>query len=166
MDAEAKRRAACCELVFDVARRAGEVRLKVTGGSMLPAMWPGDVVTVRRCNAAELQLGQIILFCRDGKFTTHRIARFAGDHLITRGDTLRPYDPPVRSSEVVGQVVSILRDGRSIRPEDSIRHRVVSSILRRSNLCKRITLRVSRHLRGPRSLQASWANSSSSRAGK
>ena len=38
-----------CELVADVARAFGEVRLRVTGASMLPAIWPGDIlVTVQR----------------------------------------------------------------------------------------------------------------------
>ena len=49
MDVEFQQRPALgCELVAEVVRSFGEVRLKVTGGSMLPAIWPGDVITVRR----------------------------------------------------------------------------------------------------------------------
>lgn len=38
-----------CELVADVARRFGEVRLRLTGASMMPAVRPGDVITAQRC---------------------------------------------------------------------------------------------------------------------
>ncbi len=132
----------CCELVEEVARTAGEVRLKVTGTSMLPAIWPGDVVTVRRCDPAELRRGQIILYRREGKLTAHRIRRISPDQLITRGDTVLSCDPPVRALGVVGQVVGILRNGRSIQPEWSFWHRAVGSMLRRSAGCTRIALRI------------------------
>ena len=61
-DAEARRYAACCELVFDVAHNSGEVRLKVTGSSMLPTVRPDDLVTVRGCEFADLHAGHIVVF--------------------------------------------------------------------------------------------------------
>lgn len=140
MDATAQRRAVCCELVFDVARTSGEVCLKVTGTSMIPAIWPGDVVTVRSCDFAELQPGQIVLYHREAKLTVHRIKKVLHDHLITRGDSLLSFDPSVRSSEIAGRVVSILRAERPIRLTHSVWQRLVSCVLQRSNLCMRIAL--------------------------
>ena len=35
-----------CDLAADVIRRFGVLRLRVNGYSMLPSIWPGDVVSV------------------------------------------------------------------------------------------------------------------------
>jgi len=142
MEKEIQRRALCCELVEEVARTAGEVRLKVTGGSMLPAIWPGDVIAVERCSFAELEPGQIVLYRHEGRLTAHRIQRISPSHVITRGDSVPSCDPPVGASGVVGRVASILRNGRAIQPGWSFFHRTVSSILRRSDCCTRVALRI------------------------
>ena len=71
MTQQTQRHAVCCELIQDVARTTGEVRLRVTGASMLPAIWPGDLLTVRRCDLSELEPGQIALYRRDGKLTAY-----------------------------------------------------------------------------------------------
>ena len=146
MNTIAQRHAACCELVQDVACSAGEVRLKVVGASMLPAIWPGDLITVLRCNFAELQPGQIVLYCRDGKLTAHRIQHLAGDSLITRGDSIPSFDPPITSTEIVGHVAGISRADRAVNPEFTLWRRTFSSILRNSDLCMKATLFVSRRL--------------------
>jgi signal peptidase I len=167
MDTETQRSAACCELVHSVARSCGEVRLKVTGSSMLPAIWPGDEITAIRRGYAELQTGEIVLYRRGGRLTAHRIERIAQDHLVTRGDSLLSSDPPVQPCEIVGRVVSILRNGHSIRPKHTPEGRIVSLILSRSNFSRRLALYLFRHLahRHGRPLQRSgdmqvtWGNS-------
>jgi len=150
VDAEAQRRAAWRELVFDVARNCGEVRLKVSGASMLPLAWPGDIVTVRRCELADLLPGQIVLFGQKEKLTLHRVTQVKDDYLIARGDSLPCCDPPVRASEIVGQAASIIRNGRLIPTEPSFWQRVVAVILRYAGPCRRILLLSARrwpHLR-------------------
>jgi len=140
LDGGTQRRTAWRELVFEQARTAGEVRLRVSGGSMLPALWPGDVVSVRPCSIAELRPGQILLFGQHQKLTVHRVVQVAGDYLIARGDSLPCADPPVTESELVGQVVSIERRGRRIDPEPSLSRRVIAAILQHSSPLRRITL--------------------------
>lgn len=141
MDAEAQRRAACCELVLDVACTSGEVSLKLTGTSMLPAVWPGDVVTVQRCNLAELQPRQIVLFRREGGLVAHRVVSVAQDHVITQGDSLPSRDLPVSPLEIVGQVIGISRNGRSVPVGFSLWQRNAAFFLRRSDFCLRLLLR-------------------------
>jgi hypothetical protein len=155
MNAETQRRAMCCELVSEVARTAGEVRLKVAGASMLPAVWPGDELCVRQCDFAGLQPGQIVLYLRDGTLTAHRIMRIAGDHLIARGDSLPCCDLPVKADEVVGKVVSVLRHGCSIHPGQSFWQRALSRTLLRSEFCTRMFLHMSGRLFSPSSTQRS-----------
>jgi hypothetical protein len=159
VDAEACRRAAWRELVFDVARNSGEVRLKVSGASMLPVAWPGDVVTVRRCELADLRPGQIALFGQKEKLTVHRVTQIADDHLIARGDSLPCCDPPVRASEIVGRVVNIVRNGRFVPTEPSFWQRVVASILRHSGPCRRILLLADARLLRLEDLRLPWASS-------
>jgi signal peptidase I len=156
MDCEAQRRAVCCELVIEVARSAGEVRLEVIGASMLPSLWPGDVLTVRRCNFAELQPGQIVLYRRAEKLITHRVVRIAGDELIARGDARPHYDAPARGGAVVGRVVGIDRNGRCVSTEQFVWQRMVSWILRRSELCTRILLRAAGWLRRGSAAEPAW----------
>jgi hypothetical protein len=148
MDREAQCRAVWCELVSGVARSTGEVRLKVAGASMLPVLWPGDLVAVRRCDFSELRPGQIILHGREERLTLHRIARIADDQVITRGDSLRDYDPPVNPAEILGQVESILRRSRAVSPERKLWQRVVASVLRRSHFLRRLTLYAQRRFGG------------------
>ena len=131
------------DLIAEVVRQFGEVRLKATGTSMLPSIWPGDILTVRRRSAAELLPGQIVLGYRDHQFVAHRLVAKSGGSLITRGDSLPYHDRPFLEGEVLGQVVSILRDGRLVDPSPWWR-RAGSWILRHSELCARILLRLRR----------------------
>ncbi len=159
MDGQAQLRATCCDLAFDVARSSGEARLRVSGASMLPAVWPGDLVTVKHRNPGELLPGQIVVYRRDELLIVHRITKNSGDHLITRGDA-RPFnDPPVKAIEILGHVISIRRNGRHINPEQSSWQRAVSSILRRSDFSTRLALALNRRLRRFREMQMHWASS-------
>jgi hypothetical protein len=144
-------------LVADVARSFGQVRLKVTGTSMLPSVWPGDILTVSKRSAAELLPGQIVLCFRNQEFVAHRLTGKIGDRLITRGDSLDHDDSPFREDEILGQVVFVLRDGRRIDPSPSWWHSAACWILRRSELSVRLLLAVRRlwankELRDPHSL--------------
>jgi signal peptidase I len=151
-----KRSASGCELVAEVAHRFGEVRLSVTGASMMPVIWPGDVLTVRRCGEAELQPGQIVLYRREGKLVAHRITRIHDNLLTTRGDSVSHDDSPVRKSEIVGQVISLLRRGRCVALELSFWRRAGCCILQRSDFCLRAMLLLVRCLRRPGE-EGAWA---------
>ncbi len=60
-------------LFLDVLASFGEARLAVTGLSMLPAVWPGDILTVRRHRIEEIEPGDLVLYSRNGQFTMHRV---------------------------------------------------------------------------------------------
>jgi len=147
MMALAKYEQACCDLVVDVIRNAGSASLRVTGCSMLPAIWPGDVVTVERHASNQLQPGRIILFSRDGRLTTHRIVRVSQEHIVTRGDSLPALDVPVQHTDVVGQVAGICRNGHPVNPQYTLFQRLISSVLRNSELCFRLFQRLTSYRR-------------------
>jgi signal peptidase I len=135
--------AACCNLVADVVRSTGTANLKVTGCSMLPAIRPGDVLTISRLDSHDLQSGDVVLYSRNGRLTAHRILKIANGSLMMRGDSLSAIDPPVRFEEVVGKVLSISRRGRKLSPRQSLSQTVAAYIIRRSEWCRRLYLRLS-----------------------
>jgi signal peptidase I len=106
------------ELFLELLRSSRHARLAVTGVSMLPAIWPGDILEVHRQSLAEILPGDVVLFMRKGGFAAHRVVEKAGEQdrtlLITRGDTLRVPDPPVTPQELLGRVTAILRGGRHL----------------------------------------------------
>jgi len=98
-----------CELAAEVLRSAGELRLRVTGSSMLSALWPGDEVIIRLQPFDAVRPGHIVLVARDGSLCVHRVVAARNGLLTTRGDALPSADPPTAPEKVLGVVVSILR---------------------------------------------------------
>ena len=131
-------------LVADVARSFGQVRLKVTGTSMLPSVFPGDIVTVSRCSAADLIPGQIVLCFRDEALVVHRLTSVSGNRFITRGDSLCHNDRPFREDEILGRVVCIYRDGREVDPSPAWWHGAGCYAARRSQRFVRLLLGMKR----------------------
>ena len=134
------------EMAAEIARAFGEVRLEVQGASMLPCLWPGDIVTVRREGLAGLGPGQIAEVFRHGRLVCHRIVRRMGDRLVTRGDCAAGEDAPAGEKEIVGRVVAISRRGRPVNPDFTLGRRLASYLLRHSEFCVRALLRLRRPL--------------------
>jgi signal peptidase I len=105
-----------------------------------------------------LELGQIVLYRRDKTLVAHRIVRIEGDLPITQGDALPDEDPPLREADVLGRIIRIQRNGCLISPERSFRLRMCSAVLRRSDFCLRMALRVSRLMRQYGSKELSWSS--------
>ncbi len=57
-------------LALDVLRAGCAVRLTALGTSMLPTIWPGDIVSVDSSRASEIRVGDIVLVARDDRFGT------------------------------------------------------------------------------------------------
>jgi signal peptidase I len=145
---EAHLHEACCDLVADIAREKGKVKIKVAGTSMVPTIWPGDLVMVGRCEVAELKPGSIVMFRRNRGLVVHRVLSRTGKLIVTRGDAKRCVDEPVNVSDIVGEVESIVRNGRLLNPRGTIGTRAVAFLLRRSEGCAKLYLRFGFKLRG------------------
>ena len=103
-----------CKLAEQVLRSSGQLRLRATGTSMLPTVWPGDLLTIRRQPLSCVLPGALVLYTRHNRFFVHRVLRkFVRDGypmLLTRGDALPQADPPVSPQEFLGAVIAIERD--------------------------------------------------------
>jgi len=135
-----------CELVAGTLRAGHEVRVRVAGSSMVPALWPGDELLIRALSLAEPSRGDLLLFVRDGRLCTHRLVDWF-DHagaarLITRGDAAPQCDPPVAPSEILGMVALVTRGGREIPISLSPARRLLSLVIRRSDFIRRAALKI------------------------
>ncbi len=117
MEAPVSRDAAALHLAMEVLRKSGEVRFVALGSSMIPSIYPGDVVTVRSAKADDLRTGQVALCLRSNRFWLHRITRRfpkAGNLLLaTQGDALRHEDDGADHAEALGRVTGVQRRGKS-----------------------------------------------------
>ena len=138
-----------CELASDLLRFSGRLRLGVTGWSMLPTIWPGDMVVVEKVDGGQVQQGDVVLFRRDHRLFVHRV--IAEDRcnridvlFVTRGDGMRRADAPVSSSEFLGRVNLILRDGRSIELKRTLSffERIVAALVRRFYWVARVLVEI------------------------
>lgn len=146
---EARDRAGC-ELAAEALRTFGSLRLRATGTSMLPAIWPSDVLSIKGHAATEALPGDIVLFRRDGKLIAHRVVERAirerQVQWVTRGDSVEGNDDPVSSNEFLGKITAIERGPWRRDPRPSLLNRAVAWVLRRSALAVRVLL----HLGQPR----------------
>ena len=110
---------ACLALVLLVAFAlvSGKVSLvRVSGGSMAPALWPGDVCLVTQ--VAQPSVSDIVLLAEPGHESRvlHRVRALEGSALMTQGDANPvPDREPVAREAVLGRVSGILPVGRLVR---------------------------------------------------
>ena len=138
-------------MVEEVVRSLGDVRLRTLGTSMVPAMLPGDLVSVRRAGLDEISAGEVVLFLQNGRLFVHRVVgrnvvSAAGNTeepcLITRGDRVRHDDPPVSSKELLGRVVSIERNNRHIELASHGSNSLFARLIRASDRATYLYLRL------------------------
>lgn len=92
-------------LAVDSLLAAGRLRLRVHGESMLPTLWPGDLVDVTRCSLARLRPGEIALAFRDGRFFLHRFLRVSpSGGFFLRGDSMPGPDPEFPAGAFLGRI--------------------------------------------------------------
>jgi len=134
------------ELVAASLRAGHAVRVRVAGSSMVPSLWPGDELIVRALGAAEPSRGDLLLFVRNGRLCTHRLMSRSADsgvvQLITRGDTALKSDPPHELDQILGSVVSVLRNGNQAPLDSSRAGKVLSFAIRHSGFLRRVVLKM------------------------
>lgn len=124
------------ELVKGMLNSTGKIRLPVTGTSMEPALFTGDILVI--CKQHPVQLGDLVLAeLPDNGMKIHRLVKKlkTGD-LILAGDHLWGYDDVIRQEQVLGIVIGVERGTREvkitrIRPLLAYRTRRVRHLLHR-----------------------------------
>lgn len=106
-------------LVGDVLRRSDHlrqsVRLRVHGESMLPTLWPGDVVEIASCSLEDVRPGEIVLALREGRLFLHRfVASSTPSGFVLRGDSMPGSDPLFPPEALLGRLVRSADEGRAV----------------------------------------------------
>src|ERR1700756_4442718 len=125
------------DLVADVLGSGGNVRLAARGHSMLPTLWPGDLLTIEPTCLGQVCPADVILYRRCERFFIHRVLQKSSSTgsdrptLVTRGDSMSGLDAPVVPEELLGKVVSVERvSGFSLPvPNCSAFHRILGLAL-------------------------------------
>jgi signal peptidase I len=146
------REAGRCSLVAEALRSWGRLRLRASGISMLPALWPGDLLTIQVHQLDQVKPGEIVLYMRGGRFFIHRAVSKSidakGTFLITRGDCMAENDLPVSRAELLGRICEIQRAGSVFVPARKLSPSqwVVAYMLCHWSLLRRLTLRLREEL--------------------
>lgn len=105
-------------LAEEMLRSFGRLQVIARGSSMIPTIYPGDVLLVERQPFMRLRPGRIVLAFREGRFFAHRIVRLTAlggpPLVITRGDALRDSDPAFFHDEILGDVTALFRGRKRI----------------------------------------------------
>lgn len=98
-------------LAGELLRRTGFLRLRVLGQSMLPDIWPGDVLTIQSETQSNVDVGEVALLERDDRFFVHRVRSKVilngSVSLVTRGDSSSTADPLFGPDALLGKVIRI-----------------------------------------------------------
>jgi signal peptidase I len=107
-------------LAAQILSSEGTLRISPIGNSMLPSIWPGDVLIIERCTPDDIEVGDIIRFMQAGRIVIHRVVAVLRGReqvsWVTRGDALMSEDDVVTASQLLGRVCAIERNQRTIRP--------------------------------------------------
>lgn len=135
-----------CELAAEVLRSFGRLRFVATGWSMLPSIWPGETLVVKRISRDKdndkskdsVRVGDIVLIGREGRLCAHRVVAVPDSpedpRWITQGDAQPAPDCPVAESELLGRVAYVIRRGKlvALPAQLSAVQRLAAKIARRS----------------------------------
>lgn len=136
------------DLAAEMLRRHGTLRLTAWGTSMLPTVWPGDLLTIQSVAHDEIVAGDIVLILRDRRFLVHRLVerRPVQDSVswITRGDAMPHNDPPTAACGLLGRVVSVQRANRTLVPRRrlSLLDSALARVLSRADRLRSLTLKI------------------------
>jgi signal peptidase I len=135
------------DLAAEVLSRFGEVRLVELGRSMIPTIYPGDILTIRSEPKNGARCGDIVLHLRAGRFCVHRVtqtwqqsARFM---FTTWGDAAARPDPPFDENQLLGRVTAIVRRGRQVdfAQMETLRKKLLRRAVRKSEVAATLLLR-------------------------
>ena len=108
------------DLMGELLSPGKSVRFRPHGKSMHPTIQEGEVIAVEPVKPSDVKRGDILLYrCRG--VTAHRVVQVnrsngSKDALLfrLRGDASSSCDEPVEAQQILGRVVFVERDGRSV----------------------------------------------------
>ena len=107
-------------ILKETVKNGGNVRLRVTGGSMRPFLnSEGDCVILAR--ADNLNRGDIVFFVREnGQCVLHRIIKIKGESVFLTGDAQTYKEGPIKKENILAKAVGAVRRGKNIGEKSAV----------------------------------------------
>ena len=110
------------DLTTELLSRGTTVRFRPSGRSMYPSIREGELITVEPVVASDVTLGDIVLYRSERGLIAHRVVGssptqssvLSPHHFFLLGDASLSRDEPVVSEQILGRVVGVDRNGRSV----------------------------------------------------
>jgi signal peptidase I len=107
------------ELSAELLTEGIAVRFSAAGHSMHPAIRDGERITIAPVSEREVRRGDILLYRKGRGVIAHRVRRVKMEsdstrRFILRGDASVTSDEPVAAEQILGRVVAVERQGRTI----------------------------------------------------
>ena len=105
------------DLTTELLSQGATVRFRPSGRSMYPSIREGELITVEPVRASHVKSADIVLYRSERGLIAHRVVEIASrDTLIfrLRGDASLSCDEPVEAHRILGRVVGVQRNGRSV----------------------------------------------------
>jgi hypothetical protein len=119
------------------------VRGQIRGESMLPTLWPGDMVEIESCAPEDVRPGEIVLARRDDRLVLHRlVAPCTSEGFLLCGDSVPAPDPQYPPEALLGRLVR--RTGKVGGLMPSALSRVIAKFFRDCGVLRRLALRLHR----------------------
>jgi len=110
------------DLTTELLSQGATVRFRPSGRSMYPSIREGELITVEPVRASDVKLADIVLYRSQRGPIAHRVvgtspaqSSVLSPHYFLRGDASLSCDQPVEAHQILGRVVGVERDGRSIQ---------------------------------------------------
>jgi hypothetical protein len=106
-------------VIADGLASGASVRFRAEGDSMYPTIRHGETIAVVAIGADQVVVGDILLCRHAVRLLAHRLVAATSSagsmSFELRGDAKASCDAPVGADAVVGKVISVERNGRSVR---------------------------------------------------
>jgi signal peptidase I len=124
------------EQARDMLSRNIPVEIRMSGGSMRPAIEDGDMIIIEPIKDSPVKQGDIILYqTRFDTAVIHRVVRIekaaSGRSVMTRGDASAQTDIPAPLHRILGRVRQVERAGERInvgRPRNKFIEKIISLV--------------------------------------
>jgi hypothetical protein len=131
------------ETVAELLGRGQSVRFRAAGWSMHPTIRDGETITVAPFSRSTARTGEILLYRNHRTVIAHRVVAVRSHSgeplkLVLRGDAADCCDAPIADERVLGRVVAVEREGRTLRFGTVSRRwsRILAWALRRVRLAR------------------------------
>ena len=102
----------------DMLKESGFVVYTCTGISMLPFLRQRrDIVEIRPPKKRPVKY-DVVLYKLGEQYILHRILKILPDRYVVAGDHNTILDPPVTDDMILGVMTRVIRDGKSITPDN------------------------------------------------